>query len=198
MQRIPRIKVEQRLPQKLTVSDIKLLLNSPDQSTVKGVRDFTILECLYSTGLRVSECVQLRVTDIDFDEGMLSVLGKGKKQRCIPLTRGLNQSLRIYLKQRPEDSIWLFPSSKGSHLSRQTVFSIIQFYAKQVALSIANVSPHSFRHAFATHLIEGDARLRDVQLLLGHTHLSSTQLYTKISNTYVKSAYIQAHPRAIL
>lgn len=198
LQHFPAIKSVQHLPSKITLKNVEKLLQLPDQSTPMGLRDYVILECLYSTGIRVSECIKLKLQDIDFDGNTLKVMGKGSKQRMIPLTSTLKTVLLEYVNQCSSRQVWLFQSKNGTHLTRQTIFGIVKKYALALSTSVTNWSPHAFRHAFATHLIEGGARLRDTQLLLGHQQLASTQIYTKLSNQYIKTMYNQAHPRATL
>ncbi len=194
----PKIKNIHRLPYVLDVNHVDLLLSQPDVNTFFGLRDRVLLECLYSVGLRVSECINIKVDDVDVDLMTIRVEGKGARFRVVPLTLKVMDVLRTYFLCLDQSSCYLFCNKLGEKMTRQAVFYSVKKYAKAANLEHTCISPHSFRHAFATHLIEGNARLRDVQLLLGHSHVSSTQIYTTISNNYVKSAYIQAHPRAML
>lgn len=194
---IPEFQSCETLPYILSQKNINTLLQQPDISSYKGLRDKVLLECLYSTGLRVSECMNLKVSDINFQSKWLKVLGKGSKYRLVPLTNQMCYFLKTFI-QKKSFSEYIFHSQKNNSISRQTMFNIVKKYSKKAGLDFRYISPHTFRHAFATHLIEGSARLRDVQLLLGHQHVSSTQVYTKLSNKFVQDTYLQAHPRATL
>jgi len=198
---IPQLRVPQRLPRSLDQSVINALLCLPDITTPKGFRDRVILELLYSTGIRVSECVKIKLSDIDLMEGVILISGKGNKERHIPLTTLCKQYLNQYLVL-VKDNFWLFqlPSTQKP-LSRFTIYSIIKKYSLQLShlnLAEQSITPHSFRHAFATHLLEGGARLRDVQVLLGHQQLSSSQIYSHINTKTVKQTYLRSHPRGSL
>ena len=192
---IPRYSVPVRLPYVLDAHVIDSLLTFPDVSTKKGLRDRVLLELLYSTGIRVSECVFLKPSHIDFVDGVISVLGKGHKQRLIPLTTRSQHFLSLYLSEF-NDQTWLFQVSSTKPFSRFTVYSIVKRYVDRMFQDVS-ISPHSFRHAFATHLLEGGARLRDVQLLLGHRHLSSSQVYSHVATSTIKNKFLQAHPRGM-
>ncbi len=191
---IPRYDVPVRLPRVLALDDIDALLNLPDLSTFKGLRDRVLLELLYSTGVRVSECIQLKINHIDLEDGVITILGKGDKQRLIPLTKRSQRFLSLYLSVCNTQQ-WLFYLVDNKPFSRFTVYSIVKRYASKIFSESNSISPHSFRHAFATHLLEGGARLRDVQLLLGHQQLSSSQVYSHVARQAIKDTYLQAHPR---
>ncbi|MBA95012.1 MAG: tyrosine recombinase XerD [Rickettsiales bacterium] len=194
---IPHYHVPVRLPHVLDYKMVMNLLNCPDINSKKGLRDRVLLELLYSTGIRVSECIQLRIANIDLDEGVITILGKGNKQRLIPLIKRSQDYLSLYISSK-DSSGWLFEQSNRKPLSRFTVYSIVKKYADKIFKDTVSVSPHSFRHAFATHLLEGGARLRDVQLLLGHQQLSSSQVYSHVATKAIKDTYLQAHPRGRL
>ena len=190
---IPEYKFSFNLFKVVNQKTIDKLINLPDKSTKKGLRDFILLEFLYSTGLRVSECVTLRYSDLDLSQVVIRVNGKGAKQRIVPLTHSL---LDIFNKISIKDANqFVFSNSANKPLTRQTVFYIVKKYFKLLQNKDIRVSPHSFRHAFASHLLEGGARLRDVQLLLGHANISSTQNYLKLTDSYRKKMFFQAHPR---
>lgn len=190
---IPEYKFSFNLFKVVNQKTIDKLINLPDKSTKKGIRDFILLEFLYSTGLRVSECVTLRYSDLDLSQGVIRVTGKGAKQRIVPLTHSL---LDIFNKVSIKDANqFVFSNSVNNPLTRQTVFYIVKKYFKLLQNKDVSLSPHSFRHAFASHLLEGGARLRDVQLLLGHASISSTQNYLKLTDSYRKKMFFQAHPR---
>ena len=194
---IPHYHVPVRLPYVLDYKMIESLLDCPDLNSKKGLRDRVLLELLYSTGIRVSECIQLQIANIDLDEGVITIIGKGNKQRLIPLIKRSQDYLSLYIASR-NHSKWLFEQTNQNPLSRFAVYSIVKRYANKVCDDIGSVSPHSFRHAFATHLLEGGARLRDVQVLLGHQQLSSSQVYCHVATKAIKDTYLQAHPRGSL
>jgi len=193
-----RIKMLQRIPRALSKEAVDRLVSAPTVSTYKGRRDRVILELLYSTGMRVSECVQLPVSAVDLVSNQLKVIGKGARHRTIGLTHRLHTYLQCYLSDR--DGLLLtshlFVTQKGRPLTRHVVYTMVKQYAVQCGLNPEHVSPHSMRHSFATHLLDGGARIRDVQLLLGHQSLASTQIYTTLPTASIKRHYMQAHPRA--
>ena len=189
----------QKLPHFLTREDMARLLEAPDVSTVEGVRDRAMLELLYATGLRVSELVSLTRSDIDLDAAVLSCSGKGSKQRRVPVGRGAVEWLQRYEAARRalldgRESARLFVGAGGAPLTRQFVWSMLKRYAAQVNLS--GVSPHVFRHSFATHLLAGGADTRSVQSMLGHADLATTQIYTHVTNERLRLTYDKCHPRA--
>lgn len=190
---IPEYKFSFNLFKIVNQKTIDELINLPDKSTKKGLRDFMILEFLYSTGLRVSECVNLRYSDFDLAQGTVKVAGKGAKQRIVPLTSSL---VFLFNEMTIKDTNkFVFSNSDSKPVTRQLIFYIVKKYVSLLKNSTMSMSPHSFRHAFASHLLEGGARLRDVQLLLGHASISSTQNYLKLTDTYRKKMFLQAHPR---
>ncbi|KKO20730.1 MAG: tyrosine recombinase XerC [Candidatus Brocadia sp.] len=188
-------KLEKKLPGFMSVRQIETLLNLPGLSTVTGIRDRAIMETLYSTGMRVSELVGTDVSDIDFFNEVVKVKGKGRKERLQPIGNHALDAIRSYLKERGSDKKALFLNNRGGRLTERSVARMLEKYVKIAGLSLA-ISPHTFRHSFATHLLDNGADLRSVQELLGHANLSSTQIYTHITTERLKQVYDKAHPRA--
>ena len=190
-----------RLPSALSLEEVERLLAAADTSTVLGRRDRTMLELLYATGLRVSELVSLDVADVNLEVGYLITLGKGGKERLVPMGRAAQEWLREYLERdRPRllggrQSRALFPTRRGRAMTRQGFFKIIRKYAARAGLRRA-VSPHVLRHSFATHLLERGADLRSLQTMLGHADISTTQIYTHVSRERLKRIFDRHHPRA--
>ena len=188
------------LPPIITEQHIDALLNAPDTKMVYGLRDKALLELLYATGLRVSEAVQLRLDEINLHSGMVNTMGKGGKQRIVPLgeeavcwlERYLHQAREVLLRGRRCEEV--FVSQKKMGMSRQLAWMVVSRYAEQVGINHA--SPHSLRHAFATHLVNHGADLRVVQLLLGHADISTTQIYTHVANERLKNIVDTHHPRS--
>ena len=190
-----------RLPSFLSEDELDDLLRGPDLGTVEGLRDRAILELIYATGLRVSEAVGLTPTDLDLERGIVTCRGKGSKQRFIPVGRSASGFVHEYLKVRPKlqgdkATAQLFLRSSGEAMTRQNVWQLIKKYAGP--LGLGEVSPHSLRHSFATHLMQRGADSRSVQTLLGHSDLGTTQIYTHITNQHLRQAYESFHPRAKL
>ncbi len=191
----------QKLPQVLSLEEVERLLTAPDISTPKGLRDKAMLELLYATGVRVSELVQLRLNQVNLEVGYVLIVGKGGKERFVPIGRKAQEALEIYLqKGRPhllknKTSPYLFLGYKGQPLTRQGFWEIIKRYA--LAAGIAKpISPHTLRHSFATHLLQRGADLRSVQTMLGHASVITTQIYTHITKEHLKKSYVKFHPRA--
>jgi len=188
------------LPKSLSEADVEALLAAPDTEDTLGLRDRTMLEVLYATGLRVTELVSLTLDEVNLREGSLRVFGKGSKERLIPLGEEAIAWLEDYLKtarplllgSQPGDI--LFPSQRGTVMTRQTFWHRIKLHA-QVAGIRTSLSPHTLRHAFATHLLNHGADLRTVQMLLGHTSLSTTQIYTHVARVRLQQLHAQHHPR---
>lgn len=192
-------KIGRALPKTLSEQDVDLLLSAPDVSDVIQFRDKVMLEILYAAGLRVSELVGLTLQQINLRQGLVRVTGKGKKERLVPLGETAVQWLDQYLHQGRAllldgQSDVVFPSSRGQQMTRQTFWHRIKFYAKVAGIN-AELSPHTVRHAFATHLLNHGADLRVVQLLLGHSDLSTTQIYTHVAQARLQSLHQQHHPR---
>jgi len=193
-------KLEKKLPVFLNIQEVEKLLEAPSSSSLFGQRDRAMLELLYSCGLRVSELINLSYHNINLKEEFIRIHGKGNKERVLPMGEMAIDYLMKYetnarpmlLKNSQSDSYFL--SNRGSAMSRQNFFYIIKAYANQVGID-KPLSPHSLRHAFATHLVQKGADLRSVQLMLGHSDISSTQLYTHIQNAQLKAQHAKHHPR---
>ncbi|HVF54525.1 MAG TPA: site-specific tyrosine recombinase XerD [Pyrinomonadaceae bacterium] len=189
----------QKLPRFLTREEIDALLEAPDTSDAEGIRDRTMIELLYATGLRVSELVSLTTSDIDIDAGVLSCSGKGSKQRRVPVGRGAISWLQKYSGVRrkllgEKESARLFVGAGGRLLTRQFFYAMLKRYADRAG--VRDVSPHVLRHSFATHLLEHGADTRSVQAMLGHSDLATTQIYTHVTNERLRATYEKCHPRA--
>lgn len=197
-------KVKKQLPTTLTPDEVERLLAQPAQlgNTPKALRDTALLEVLYATGMRVSELAGLTLDDLDLEAGTVRCTGKGNKERVMPLYAGAAQTLRAYLAggrpallgRDPEENT-LFLNPRGEQLTRQGLWLIIKGYARQLGLE-DKVTPHTLRHSFATHMLNGGAGLREVQQLLGHANISTTQVYTHVSHDRLRTVYDDAHPRA--
>jgi len=189
------------LPKFLSLEEVDRLLEQPDAAAPRGLRDKALIEVLYATGLRVSELVSLRAGDLHLDEGYLTCVGKGDKQRMVPMGQDAADWVRRYirdgrpaiLKKRP--SPWLFVNARGGPLSRVGFWKILKGYGKTATLNI-DLSPHVLRHSFATHLLERGADLRMIQVMLGHADLSTTQIYTHVLEARLKAVYDRFHPRS--
>lgn len=194
-------KIGLKLPEVLTVSEINDILDSIDLSLPEGQRNRAMLEVLYSCGLRVSELVTLRYSDVYFDEGFIKVEGKGSKQRLVPISDTAIREIKNYLLDRNgvvvkkgfEDILFL--SRRGTALSRIMVFHIIKQQTEMAGVH-KNVSPHTFRHSFATHLLEGGANLRAIQDMLGHEKITTTEIYTHIDRQFLRKEILEHHPRS--
>ena len=188
------------LPEILTLEEIDSLIESIDLSTNEGQRNRTILETLYSCGLRVSELCNLKISDLYLEEGFIKVEGKGSKQRLIPISPRAIRELHLYFIDRNQTSIkkdyedYVFISKRGTNISRIMVFHIIKTLAEAIGLK-KKISPHTFRHSFATHLLEGGANLRAIQSMLGHESIGTTEIYTHIDKNRLRSEIIEHHPR---
>lgn len=188
------------LPSSLTESDIDVLLNAPDINTAQGLRDQAMLETLYASGLRVSELIGLQLSQLNLTDGLVRVVGKGNKERLVPLGEQAILSLQKYLtearpellRQRQSDAV--FVSNRGQAMVRQTFWYLIKRYVMSAGINKV-VSPHTLRHAFATHLLNHGADLRVLQMLLGHSNLSTTQIYTHVAKERLKRIHAQHHPR---
>jgi integrase/recombinase XerD len=191
----------QRFPKTLSEKQVEDLLNAPDVATPLGLRDRAMLELLYATGLRVSELVGIRLFELSLNDNVVRVMGKGSKERLVPLGEVAADWLRRYiasarnelLKQRVSDAIFI--TVRGAAMTRQMFWNLIKKYALQVGIPQERISPHVLRHAFATHLLNHGADLRVVQLLLGHADISTTQVYTHVARERLKQLHHQHHPR---
>ena len=194
--------VEQKLPRVLSIEEIDALIATPDRSKPQGVRDIAMLELLYASGMRISELIELNIEDIHLTMGFVRVFGKGRKERIIPLGKGALNAISKYLERAryelqgkyPKTDA-LFISHRGKRLTRQGCWKIIKEYAQKARIN-KELTPHVFRHSFATHLIENGADLRAVQEMLGHADIATTQIYTHVSKTRLSEVYKQFHPRA--
>ncbi len=189
------------LPRYLTLDEVESLLNAPDETTPEGVRDRAMLELLYATGLRVSELVSLRARDLHFEVGYLVCRGKGRKERVVPYGRSAKRWIELYLSAgrpflspKPGEG-GLFLSRRGRPMTRQRFFQLLRGYGRLAGIKRA-LSPHVVRHSFATHLLERGADLRSLQLMLGHSSIGTTQIYTHVSRERLRRVYDQHHPRA--
>lgn len=187
----------QKLPEFLTIEEMEKMLKTPNARTEEGIRDRAILELLYATGMRVSEASGLRLEDVNLESAFLKCRGKGEKERIVPLGQVALDVLQSYLRRVRADlpkTEFVFVNAMGRPLSRQRLWQIIRKYAREARLK-KKITPHTFRHSFATHLLEGGADLRIVQELLGHSDISTTQIYTHVSRDHLKSVHAKFHPR---
>ena len=194
-------KIGRKLPEVMTIEEIDAMIEEIDLSSKEGHRNKAILETLYSCGLRVSELVNLRFEDLFFDEGFIRVIGKGNKQRLVPVSPSVKREIGIYSDhirrhqhiQRGHES-FVFLNRRGAQLTRVMIFTIIKNLAERINLQ-KNVSPHTFRHSFATHLLEGGANLRAIQEMLGHESTTTTEIYTHLDQQFLQEAIKSYHPR---
>ncbi len=194
-------KLTKTLPGVLSIAEVELILSLPDTKEILGIRDKAILEVFYACGLRISELIALKISDLFLDEEMIRVFGKGSKERIVPIGSSAINCVQVYLtKSRPllqkkmKSENFVFLNSRGAKLSRMGVWKIVMKYVKSSGIK-KPIHPHTFRHSFATHLIEGGADLRSVQEMLGHADISTTQIYTHIDREFIKQVHKQFHPR---
>ena len=195
-------KIGMKLPDTLSIEEIDKLIAAIDLSTEQGERNRAMLEILYSCGLRVTELITLKLSNVSFVEGFIKVIGKGNKERLAPIGKTALKYLTIYINevrnhqdiQKGHEDI-IFLSRRGKQLTRVMIFTIIKQLAEKIGLK-KKISPHTFRHSFATHLIQGGADLRAVQEMLGHESITTTEIYTHLDKEYLREAIIQFHPRA--
>ena len=199
---VPSPKIGKSLPKPVSIAQVRQLLEQPAKlETPEAKRDRAMLELLYASGMRVSELVSLDVNDIDVDGGYVRCFGKGHKERMIPIYPQATQLVKEYIEQvhdgiaRSPDEKALFLNLRGDRLTRQGFWQILKGYAKAAGLD-AEITPHTLRHSFATHMLNGGADLRSVQELLGHANISTTQIYTHLTSEHVRRTYEKAHPRA--
>jgi len=194
-------KIGRKLPSVLSIPEIEAILNAIDLSSNEGHRNKAIIEVLYGCGLRVSELIDLRISQIRFEEGYLRVIGKGDKERLVPIGETAQKAISLYMtgtrqstkiKKGCEDILFL--NRRGSQLTREMIFTITKQLAKTAGIT-KNISPHTFRHSFATHLIDGGADLRAVQEMLGHESITTTEIYTHLDREYIRSNIALFHPR---
>lgn len=197
-------KLDKKLPKFMSINETETLLIQADSNTLLGVRDSAIMETLYSAGMRVSELVGIDVADVDFFNGVVKVKGKGKKERLLPIGDHALKAIQAYIDKRGSDlslhkmrydNKALFLNNRGGRLTERSVARMLEKYTRKAGMH-SNISPHTFRHSFATHLLDRGADLRSVQELLGHVNLSTTQVYTHITTKRLKEVYDKAHPRA--
>lgn len=195
-------KIGFKLPEVLTVEEIDAIISAVDLSKNEGQRNRAILETLYSCGLRVSELTNLKLSELYFDEGFIKVEGKGSKQRLVPISPRAVKEIKLYFIDRNRVNIkkdyedYVFLSRRGTSLSRIMIFHLIKELAEKAGIT-KNISPHTFRHSFATHLLEGGANLRAIQCMLGHESIATTEIYTHIDRNMLRSEIIEHHPRNI-
>ena len=188
-------KLDKPLPHFMSEEETVQLIESPQSGKINSPRDKAIFEILYSTGIRVSELVGLNVDDVDFIGNIIKVMGKGKKERIVPIGNQALSALKEYMDGRKANNKFIFVNKNGTRLGDRSVRNIINKYILEQAMA-QHVTPHMFRHSFATHLLNRGADLRSVQELLGHVNLSTTQIYTHLTTEKIKKVYDQAHPRA--
>ena len=201
-QLIQNPKIGLKLPDVLSIAEIDLIVSNIDNSSKHGQRNTTIIETLYSCGIRVSELINLKISNIKFLEKYIKITGKGNKERLTPISQKCLKLLSIYINEirihqiikNGNDDI-VFLNNRGSQLSREMIFTIVKKLTEKSGIK-KNVSPHTFRHSFATHLIEGGADLRAVQEMLGHENITTTEIYTHLDNDYLRSNLMQFHPRS--
>jgi len=193
-------KTGKKLPEFLTIEEIDLIVNEVDRSKIDGERNLAILEVLYGCGLRVTELLELKISEIYWKEGFIRVIGKGNKERLVPLGKIASKHLKIYLEEiRLHQKInkdfvdHVFINKNGSKLSRVMIFKIIKKLTEKASIT-KTVSPHTLRHSFATHLVEGGADLRAVQEMLGHQSITTTEIYTHLDKNYLKQSILDHHP----
>lgn len=194
-------KIEMHLPDVLTVDEIKNVINAIDLSTPEGHRNRAIAEVLYGCGLRVSELINLKISNLFLEEGFIKVTGKGDKERLIPIGDTAKKMVLLYLEGEREkinikkgEEDYVFLNRRGSHLTREMIFIYVKRWVEKAGIN-KKVSPHTFRHSFATHLIEGGADLRAVQQMLGHESITTTEIYTHLDQDYIRTNIALYHPR---
>ena len=193
-------KTGKKLPEFLTIDEIELIVNQIDRSKKEGERNLAIIEVLYGCGLRVTELIELKISEIYWEEGFIRIIGKGNKERLVPLGKIASKHLKIYLNeirvhQKVKDLFvdHVFINKNGSKISRVMIFKIVKKLTEKAGIQ-KNISPHSLRHSFATHLVEGGADLRSVQEMLGHQSITTTEVYTHLDKNYLKQAILDHHP----
>ncbi|MGM0498015.1 MAG: site-specific tyrosine recombinase XerD [Bacteroidota bacterium] len=194
-------KIGRELPKVLSVDEIDQLIQAIDLSQAEGQRNKAIIETIYSCGLRVSELINLKISNLYFKEGFIRIIGKGNKERLIPISQKATKEIKLYFEDRnklsinPEHEDILFLNRRGKQLTRVMIFTVIKRLAEKAGLS-KDISPHTLRHSFATHLIEGGADLRAIQEMLGHESIITTEIYTHLDREYLRDTIIEHHPRS--
>jgi len=195
-------RIGRKLPDLLTIEEIDSLVEAIDLSKDEGQRNVAIIETLYSCGLRVSELINLQFEDMFFNEGYIRVLGKGNKQRLVPISKVAQKEINLYVLNKRSDMIvksgnesFVFLNRRGAKLTRVMIFTIVKQLSEKIGLQ-RKISPHTFRHSFATHLLEGGANLRAIQDMLGHESILTTEIYTHLDQTFLKEAILKFHPRS--
>ncbi len=201
VEKIPAPKLSHKLPSVLTINEVDAILSQPDVTNKFGLRDKALLELFYACGLRVSELLNMKISSLYFREEVIRVFGKGSKERLVPIGRSAVSWITEYLKtsrllleRKGKSENYLFLNTRGTKLSRMGVWKIVDRYVKAAGID-KEVHPHTFRHSFATHLLEGGADLRAVQEMLGHADISTTQIYTHIDRDFIKQVHRDFHPR---
>jgi len=201
IEKVPTPKLGKNLPSVLSVNEVDAILSKPDTANILGLRDKAVLETFYACGIRVSELINLKLSDIFLEEEVIRVLGKGSKERLVPIGSSAIEWINNYLKhsrllleKKTKSGNFLFLNSHGTKLSRMGIWKIVDRYVTEAGI-LKEVHPHTFRHSFATHLLEGGADLRAVQEMLGHADISTTQIYTHIDREYIKQVHKDFHPR---
>lgn len=194
-------KIGLHLPDVLSIQEVENIINTIDLSTPEGHRNRAMAEVLYGCGLRVSELVTLRLSNLFFKEGFIKIVGKGNKERFVPIGSTAQKMVTLYvegarqhLKIKNGEEDYVFLNRRGAHLTREMVFMLVKKWAKEANIE-KTISPHTFRHSFATHLVEGGADLRAVQQMLGHESITTTEIYTHLDSDYIRSNIAQFHPR---
>jgi integrase/recombinase XerD len=201
IEKVPTPKLGKNLPSVLSVNEVDAILSKPDTANILGLRDKAVLETFYACGIRVSELINLKLSDIFLEEEVIRVLGKGSKERLVPIGSSAIEWINNYLKhsrllleKKTKSGNFLFLNNHGTKLSRMGIWKIVDRYVTEAGI-LKEVHPHTFRHSFATHLLEGGADLRAVQEMLGHADISTTQIYTHIDREYIKQVHKDFHPR---
>lgn len=194
-------KMKKSIPGVISLEDVEKVLSSPDESTPEGVRDLAMLEVLYATGIRVSELIGLKLNEVNFEMGFVIVYGKGSKERIVPIGGQAQEKLKTYMTEsravllKEREAKELFVTRRGKGMTRQGFWKLIKNYALKAGIT-KDVSPHTLRHSFATHLLERGADLRTIQIMLGHSDISTTQIYTHVENERLKEIHKKYHPRS--
>ena len=194
-------KMKKSIPGVISLEDVEKVLASPDENTPEGLRDLAMLEVLYATGIRVSELINLKLNEVNFEMGFVIVYGKGSKERIVPMGEEAQEKLKTYMEHsrstllKQKDCKELFVTRRGKGMTRQGFWKLIKNYALKANIT-KPISPHTLRHSFATHLLERGADLRTIQIMLGHSDISTTQIYTHVENERLKEIHKKYHPRS--